>query len=184
MLRNPAVRTAQVQSTVARAEYALWRGAAAMSLTYDQKSEIRMAFDEAFVPEPERRRDLRVKTRVEAQICAWKKNKQGEPFTVRIEDFSPGGVGLLHPTPLPTGSEYLLRVPRPEMDELVVLLQVVRCKPLEDGNFHVGMELCSVMDRTSMGQLIDALKGPPKPRWWKICFLLFGIVGIGSAILL
>ena len=153
-----------------------------MSLTYDQKSEIRMAFDEAFVP-AERRRDCRVRHRVEAQICPWLKNRQGEPFTVQIEDFSPGGVGLSHNEPLKIGSEYLLRVPRPDMDELVVLLSVVRSRPMDDGTFHVGMELSSVMDRTSMGQLIDALKGPPKPRWWKICFLLFGIAGIGAVLL-
>ena len=154
-----------------------------MSLTYDQKSEIRMAFDEAFVP-PDRRRDARLRLRVDAQICPWKKNQQGEPFTVRIEDFSPGGVGLTHTQPLAVGSEYLLRVPRPEMDELVVLLSVVRCKPMEDGNFLVGMELSSVMDRTSLGQLIDALKGPPRRNRWKLFFLAFGIVGLCSAIFL
>jgi hypothetical protein len=156
-----------------------------MSLTYDQKSEIRMAFDEAFVTDPsERRRDVRVEFRVEAQICPWKKNKQGEPFTVRIEDFSPGGVGISHTAPLAVGSEYLLRVPRVDMEELVVLLSVVRCKPLEDGTFHIGMELSSVMDRTSMGQLIDALNGPPKRRWWKVFFLLFGIAGIATSVML
>jgi c-di-GMP-binding flagellar brake protein YcgR len=154
-----------------------------MSLTYDQKSEIRMAFDEAFVP-ADRRRDARYKLRVEAQICPWKKNQQGEPITVRIEDFSPGGVGLIHPEPLSVGSEYLLRVPRPEMDELVVLLSVVRCKPLAEGNFLLGMELSSVMDRTSLGQLIDALKGPPRRSRWKLFFIAFGIVGICSAMFL
>ena len=153
------------------------------SLTYDQKSEIRMAFDEAFVP-AERRRDLRVKTSVEAQICPWKKNKQGEPFTVQIEDFSPGGVGISHSSPLAIGSEYLLRVPRVEMEELVVLLSVVRCRPLDDGSFHVGLELSSVMDRTSMGHLIDALQGPPKRRWWKVFFLAFGIAGIAASVML
>jgi c-di-GMP-binding flagellar brake protein YcgR len=154
-----------------------------MSLTYDQKSEIRMAFDEAFVP-PERRRDFRLKHRVEAQICPWHKNCQGEPFTVQIEDFSPGGVGLSHAEPLAVGSEYLLRVPRPDMDELVVLLSVVRCRPMEDGTFHVGMELSSVMDRTSLGQLIDALQTRPRRSRWKLFFMLFGIVGIGSAVFL
>ena len=154
-----------------------------MSLTYDQKSEIRMAFDEAFVP-PERRRDCRVQHRVEAQICPWQKKRQGEPFTVRIEDFSPGGVGLSHSEPLKIGNEYLLRVPRPDMDELVVLLSVVRCRPMDDGTFHVGMELSSVMDRTSMGQLIDALNNKPKRSRWKLFFVIFGIVGLGSAVFL
>ena len=159
------------------------RSAMSSSLTYDQKSEIRMAFDEAFVP-PERRRDLRVRFRVDAQICPWRKNRQGEPFTVQIEDFSPGGVGLSHSGPLAIGSEYLLRVPRVDMEELVVLLSVVRCRQLEDGTYHLGMELSSVMDRTSMGHLIDALNGPPKRRWWKVFFLMFGIAGIAASVML
>jgi len=51
-----------------------------MPLTYDQKSEIRIAFDEAYIP-ADRRRDLRVKYRVEAQICSWQNNKQGLPWS-------------------------------------------------------------------------------------------------------
>src|SRR5688572_18807916 len=102
-----------------------------MPLTYDQKSEIRIAFDEAYVP-PDRRRDLRVKYRVDAEIWAWKRNRQGQPFHVRIEDFSPGGVGVIHNEPLELGNEYLIKVPRPGSDDLIILLSVVRCKQLED----------------------------------------------------
>ena len=36
----------------------------------------------------DRRRDTRIKYRVDAEICAWHHNKQGDPFRVRIEDFS------------------------------------------------------------------------------------------------
>src|SRR5204862_1735061 len=85
-----------------------------MPLTYDQKSEIRMAFDEAFVPS-DRRRDSRVKNRIDTTMCTWKSGKQGEPVGVRIEDFSTGGVGLTHSEPMDLGLQYLLRVPRPDM---------------------------------------------------------------------
>jgi len=155
-----------------------------MSLTYDQKSEIRMAFDEAFVPE-ERRRDTRMRHRVDAQIAPWKRNRQGEPFIVRIEDFSPGGVGLTHTDGLPLGSEYLLRVPRPHADELILLLSVVRCVPVEDGSFHIGLELSSVMDQTSVGSLIDAMRPPPSRlgKRTKLLFVLFGIAGICATFL-
>ena len=103
-----------------------------MPLTYDQKSEIRIAFDEAYVP-PDRRRDFRIKYRVDAQISPWRKSRQGEPFQVRIEDFSPTGVGVIHTEPMDLGNEYLLKVPRPGQDELVVLLSVVRCVRQNDG---------------------------------------------------
>jgi hypothetical protein len=153
-------------------------------LTYDQKSEIRIAFDEAYVPS-DRRRDSRVNLRTDAEICAWKHNQQGQPFTVRIQDFSPGGVGLLHTAEMKVGNEYLLRVPRPEMDELVVLLTVARCKPMEDGNFWIGMELSSVMDRDSMGKLVDVLREPKRvtSRWTMILFILLGIAAIGTSLL-
>jgi hypothetical protein len=155
-----------------------------MSLTYDQKSEIRIAFDEAFVP-PDRRRDMRTTYRVEAEICRWKRQRQAPPFVVRIEDFSPGGVGLIHTAEIAVGSEYLIHIPRPHMSELVVLLTVVRCQPLEDGTCRVGLELSSVMDRNSMGKLVDVLNDPqPRGRWMKVCFLLFGIAGIGTSLLI
>jgi hypothetical protein len=156
-----------------------------MPLTYDQKSEIRIAFDEAYVP-ADRRRDLRVKYRVEAQICSWQNNRQGVPFTVRIEDFSPSGVGLIHTAPLELGSEYLIKVPRPSSEELIVLLTVARCKQLEDGTYLVGLELSTVMDRGHMGSLVNALQtrrrsGNRRLRWIAI---LFGVVGIGASLLL
>jgi hypothetical protein len=155
-----------------------------MSLTYDQKSEIRIAFDEAYVP-ADRRRDLRVKYRVEAQICSWQNNKQGVPFTVRIEDFSPSGVGLIHTAPLDPGSEYLIKVPRPNAEELIILLTVARCRQQEDGTYLVGLELSSVMDRSHMASLLTALSarrraGNRRLRWLVI---MFGIIGIGASLL-
>ena len=156
-----------------------------MPLTYDQKSEIRIAFDEAYVP-PDRRRDIRVKYRVDATICAWKRNRQGEPFSVRIEDFSPGGVGVIHTEPLDLGNEYLIQVPRPNADDLVVLLTVVRCKQLEDGTYLLGMELSSVMDRTNLGQFVDALNTRRRitSRRTKVLFITLGVFSIGMSMLI
>jgi c-di-GMP-binding flagellar brake protein YcgR len=156
-----------------------------MPLTYDQKSEIRIAFDEAYIP-ADRRRDLRVKYRVEAQICSWQNSKQGLPFTVRIEDFSPTGVGLVHTAPLDLGSEYLIKVPRPHYDDLIILLTVVRCKQLEDGTHLVGLELSSVMDRSHMGQFVNTLqtrrRGTSRKLRWLV--ILFAAIGIGISLLL
>ena len=156
-----------------------------MPLTYDQKSEIRMAFDEAFVP-ADRRRDTRIKYRVDAEICAWHHNKQGDPFRVRIEDFSPTGVGLIHSAPLELGSEYLIKVPRPGTEELVVLITVVRCRQQEDGTYLIGLELSSVMDRTHMGQLVDALQTHRRitRRRTRVLFLMLGVFSIGMSLMI
>lgn len=156
-----------------------------MPLTYDQKSEIRMAFDEAYVP-ADRRRDTRVKYRVEAQIAPWKRNKQGQPFTVKVEDFSPGGVGVVHGTALELGDEYLIKVPRPQADELVVLMTVVRCVKQDEDTWLIGMELSSVMDRTQIGSLVDAIHQRKRvtSRRTRTLFLMLGVFGIGMALLI
>lgn len=156
-----------------------------MSLTYDQKSEIRMAFDEAFVP-IDRRRELRIRHQVAAQICPWKKNAQGRPVSVQIEDFSAGGIGLVHFTPFGVGDEYLLTIPRATSGDLVVVISVVRCARRSDGHYHVGLELSSVMDHTSAGEFVDAMRAGRRitSRKTKLLFLLFGIVGIGSSLLI
>ena len=156
-----------------------------MSLTYDQKSEIRIAFDEAYVP-ADRRRDLRIKYRVDAQICSWQDSRQGLPFGVRIEDFSPTGVGLVHHSPLDVGSEYLIKVPRPNSEELIILLTVARCKQQEDGTYLVGLELSSVMDRAHMGTFVEQLqthrRGASRRLRWLV--IVFGILGIGTSLLI
>ena len=156
-----------------------------MSLTYDQKSEIRMAFDEAYVA-PERRRDVRVKHRVNAEISAWKRGKQGLPFNVSIEDFSPTGGGLTHSIELQIGSQYLLRVPRPDAPDLVVVLTVVRCQQRESDEFHIGLELDSVIDRTAIGQFMETIGDVNRltSRRTKVLLMLLGIFGISMAMLI
>jgi hypothetical protein len=154
------------------------------SLTYDQRSEIRLAFDEAFVA-PERRRSMRVKHITSAEIREWKRGKEGLPFTACIEDFAPAGVGVLHGTELTVGSQYLIKIPREQFGDLTVLMTVVRCKQANDGQFHIGMEISSVMDQTELGKFVDALaRQTYPPRWLKVAFLLFGICGIAATLMI
>ena len=156
-----------------------------MSLTYDQRSEIRMAFDEAYVP-PDRRRNMRVKFRVPAEITAWTRGKQGEPLNVQIEDFSPTGVGMYHTESMAAGSQWLLKVPRPEHGDLIVLLTVVRSKQQEDGTWLIGLELSSVLDRSMMGDFVDAIHGPRRltSKRTKRLLMILGIFGIAFALIL
>jgi c-di-GMP-binding flagellar brake protein YcgR len=154
------------------------------TLTYDQKSEIRLAFDEAYVP-AERRRNLRVKYQVEAQITEWRKGPHGLPFTVRIEDFSPTGVGMMHGAELALNSQYLLKVPRQQFGDLIVLMTVVRCEPREEGNYLLGLELSSVLDQATLEKFVQAINpNRVTSKRTKILLMLLGIVGLGTAILL
>ena len=153
------------------------------TLTYDQKSEIRLAFDEAFVA-PERRRSLRVKYQVDAQITEWRRGQHGLPFTVQIEDFSPTGVGMVHGAELPLNSQYLLKVPRQQFGDLIVLMTVVRCEPRAEGGFEIGLELSSVLDKDVLEKFCTDIGPRVTTRRTRILLLLLGIFGLGAAILI
>jgi hypothetical protein len=110
-----------------------------MALTYDQVSEIRMAFQEAHVPS-DRRRSQRVRHHVPAEITEWENNKAGRSFGVTIDDFSMTGVGIMHSGKLQLGKKYLLEIPRPGKRPLPIVLKVVRCAQTDGGMFEAKLE--------------------------------------------
>ncbi|HEX8521489.1 MAG TPA: PilZ domain-containing protein [Tepidisphaeraceae bacterium] len=160
-----------------------------MSLSYDQRSEIRWAFEEAYV-EPERRRACRVKHKVPAKLAFWKgKPKLVAPLDVTIEDFSTTGVGLVHSSPLKINECYLLEVPRGDRSPMWVVLRVVRCLPMDDGNYAVGLEAAELLDASGFDinpfapdfPTNQPSTGAKMNRRLKILFLLFGIAGTAVA---
>ncbi len=159
-----------------------------MSLTYDERSQLRWAFEEAYV-EPERRRSCRVKHRVAAKLAPWRgRPEASNPITVTIEDFSTTGVGLLHSHPLKLGAQFLLEVPRPEKKPWWVVLRVVRCLPMDDGNFGVGLEASQILDAANFDDnpfdelaQVTATRARIMNKRVKVLFTLFGIVGTAVA---
>ncbi len=156
-----------------------------MSLTYDQRSELRWAFEEAYV-EPERRRACRVRHQVATTLAPWrgKKPRGGTPLQVMIEDFSTTGVGLVHSEPLKENDQYLLEVARSQRNPIWVVLRVVRCLPMDDGTYGVGLEACELLDSTAFATNPFTGSGDRARRMrimnkrTKILFLLFGIAGL------
>lgn len=152
-----------------------------MSLTYDQRSELRYAFEDAYV-EPDRRRACRVEHKVPTRLARWQRS--GSPLEVVIEDFSTTGVGLTHREPLKLGERFLLEVPRRGQAAAWLVLRVVRCVPMDDGRFGIGMEMTEILDAAMVGcNPFEALselsrRGPrvTAPAT-KLLFLGFGIVG-------
>jgi c-di-GMP-binding flagellar brake protein YcgR len=149
-----------------------------MSLTYDQKSEIRMAFDEAYVP-ADRRRSIRVKHQVPAEIVPFKKGRPGAALNVQIEDFSPVGVGMIHSSPLELGSDFLLKVPRAEYNDLLVLLTVARCIKRDDGNWQIGLEITSVLTRPIESLSNDSAEAVGMTQSTKFLMALLAVLGLG-----
>ncbi len=116
-----------------------------MSLTYDQMSELSMAFQEAHVP-ADRRRFTRIKHQIAAEVTEWSKDGQpGRSFGVMIEDFSTTGVGMTHSGRLKPGHRYTLEIPRPDQPPVRVLLVVVRCHQVDGGLFTTQMEASEIL---------------------------------------
>src|SRR6478672_10458529 len=116
-----------------------------MGLSYDQMSELSMAFQEAHVPS-DRRRSTRIKQRIAAEITEFKENGvAGRTFGVMIEDFSTTGVGIIHSGRLTAGGQYTLEIPRPGQPPIRVLLKVVRCSEVAGGMFTTQMQASEIL---------------------------------------
>jgi hypothetical protein len=155
-----------------------------MSLTYDQRSELRYAFEEAYV-EPERRRACRIRHKVLAKLAPWNGHRpRGHAIEVTIEDFSTTGVGLIHTQKLRENDHYLLEVPRADKKPIWVVLRVARCLPMDDGTFGVGLEAIELVDAGSLNcnpfvVIADLGRKAMRvtTRRTKVLFMTFGIVG-------
>src|SRR5437870_5330925 len=115
-----------------------------MAVSYDQMSELSIAFQEAHIP-ADRRRSQRIKQRIAAEISEWEGDRVGRTFGVTVEDFSTTGVGFVHSGRLKPGGKYLLEIPRPGARPVGVLLTVVRCDEIDGGLFSTRMEVSDLL---------------------------------------
>jgi len=143
-----------------------------MSLSYDQLSELSIAFQEAHVP-ADRRRSNRIKQRIAAEITEWNDKTPGRTFGVMIEDFSTTGVGMTHNGRLKVGGKYTLEIPRPGHSPVRVVLTVVRCSEIDGGLFSTQMEANEIL----AGRNVARPRGSPM----KTAVLLAILAFVGSA---
>jgi PilZ domain len=147
-------------------------------LTYDETSEVRCAFEEAYI-EPGRRRAIRTRQRVSVKITPWRKGITADPIDVVIEDFSPYGIGISHAVPMELGSHYILRVPRQGEDDLQVLLTVVRRCQADVANYSIGLEATAILGGDAANiPTLDKYANAVVSRKVKLLFLLFGIISV------
>ena len=155
-------------------------------LNYDRRAEIRLAYSVAFVPE-ERRSSARIEHSVTTHLIKWENLHQANRVDVQIEDFSATGVGATCKTPLAIGGEYLLHIPLARRDDLRVILVVRRCEANPDGGYRVGMEMTDLLDHGYATRLATSIRGQRRQlrsRRVLWLFMLFGIVGIMTSLLL
>jgi hypothetical protein len=146
-----------------------------MSLTYDQLSELSIAFQEAHVP-ADRRRSNRIKQRIAAEITEWDDKKPGRTFGVMIEDFSTTGVGMTHNGRLKVGGRYTLEIPRPGHSPVKVLLTVVRCNEIDGGLFCTQMEANEILAGRNQA------RARSKPLKAAILLAMLAFVGSAAAV--
>jgi hypothetical protein len=151
-------------------------------LNYDQTSEIRCAFEEAYI-EPGRRRSVRFRQQVDVQLHPWNKGKTGDPVNVAVQDFSANGIGIVHPAPLELGSRFVLRVPRRDAEDMEVLFTVVRRCQIDPKSYSIGLEA------TALGQPGEQWHLPENKyantvmsRRVKILFVLLGILSFATCL--
>jgi len=131
-------------------------------LSYDQMSEMRIAFDEAHISAEDRRRSQRIHQQVHAEISPWEDNRAGAAFGVIVEDFSTSGVGLRHTERLKIGSQYLLEIPRPNQRALAALFTVVRCDQTVGGWFTVQMAPDELLEVAVTAAAREKKTAPPR----------------------
>jgi hypothetical protein len=146
-----------------------------MTLTYDERSELRAAFEETYVPTQERREALRVHYRVPLDMVSWKDERAGPAVSVMLEEFSTTGVGVIYPGRLNPGDRYLLEVPGWEKRRVTLIIEVVHCTPVEAEKCRIGLKIVGVHG-THLRTVLH--------RRAKFLFLLFGVVGVAVAMLL
>lgn len=125
-----------------------------MALNYDQRSSMRMAFEEAHVP-ADRRGSQRIRMQCPAKFAPWSSGRAGKAFDVIIDDFSTSGAGIIHTGRLKVGARYLLTIPRSRQTPLDVILTVVRCEKTVDGLFTAELspdEILGVASGNEFGQ--------------------------------
>ena len=151
-------------------------------LTYDQTSEIRVAFEEAFI-EPGRRRAIRYKQRVDVLLRPCRGHAVDTPINVSVEDFSSCGIGIVCFRALELGSNYMLRVPRQGQDDLEVIFTVVRLSQLDSSSYSIGLEATDVAEPGKpLDVQVDKYMNSLMSRRTKILFLLFGIVSLATCV--
>ena len=149
-----------------------------MSVTYDEMSELSIAFQEAHVPS-DRRRSTRIKTRIAGEISEWAGGRTGKTFGVMIEDFSTTGVGIVHTGRLNEGCRYTLEIPRQGQRPIKVLLTVVRCSEMDGGLFSAQLEVSELL---AGREPQPRRAGMSKAAQWTLIVVLLGFAAAALAV--
>ena len=93
----------------------------------------------------DKRKSPRVGIRADAAVRLIEHGKLCPPITIAVRDLSKSGIGLMFHKAIPVGSQMMLFLSGPKQPQgmSVVMYTVMCCRPLSDGHYSVGAQICS-----------------------------------------
>jgi c-di-GMP-binding flagellar brake protein YcgR len=99
------------------------------------------------------RRAPRMKLSSHLNIACWE--DPNAPLSVRIRDLSQGGIGLFHTQRIALDQQLVIRLPRKNCDDVLVLGTVVYWEPLSENLFGIGVQFDRLMHDSEIEQQSD-----------------------------
>lgn len=88
----------------------------------------------------ERRQITRIEAQTQLQIARYANGASAEEITVLTRDVSIGGIGLLQSSPMKSGEQIVVRLPRIDRQPLFVLSKITHCRQMADGIYGIGVQ--------------------------------------------
>ena len=97
----------------------------------------------------DRRSTDRLVVNAEGELKSCAQFARSQPMAVKVCDVSPGGLGIVHSEPLPSGTQYVVKQASfsPEQPRLYT---VTRSKVKQDGTFVIGLHASQPTEQTSV----------------------------------
>ena len=100
----------------------------------------------------ERRTSARMEVQAQVKLYPFVNGQVGQPFTAMTRDVSFRGIGLLQSKPSPSGTQFVVVLPKQVGKPLPMLCVVMYSRPLADGLYNIG---------AAFSQQFDFDKPPP-----------------------
>jgi hypothetical protein len=96
------------------------------------------------------RRSPRVRLSSHLSVAKW--SDPTFPLSVRVRDFSAGGVGVFHSERIGLDEQVLIRFPRPNGQTVLVLGSVIYWEPLSENLFGIGVQFERLVEESEIPQ--------------------------------
>jgi hypothetical protein len=97
----------------------------------------------------DKRRAARITHRCNVQITLGSDPRNGKKIEVLVRDFSPRGICILLDNSVRSGANFIIRLGRPNEEDIHLLCTVVHCRDMGEKMFVIGAEFTCLVDTTA-----------------------------------